>query len=70
MKSKQNQIYSLLKIYSMILIVGVTVFSLVVSYTISKKNNEEAKQVTVDISNRIDAILVEDEKKAARMATD
>lgn len=70
MKSKQNQIYSLLKIYSMILIVGVTVFSLVVSYTISKKNNEEAKQVTVDISNRIDAILVEDEKKAARMATE
>lgn len=63
MKSKQNQIYSLLKIYSMILIVGVTVFSLVVSYTISKKNNEEAKQVTVDISNRIDAILVEDEKR-------
>lgn len=53
MEVKENQVYKLLKIFSIILILIMTIFTLLVSYTIFKRNNEKAEQSLFFISEKM-----------------
>ncbi|MGX7417542.1 sensor histidine kinase [Carnobacterium gallinarum] len=65
---KKNLIYSLLKIYSLVLIVVITSFAIIMSYVSLERNRNEADQSTQQTAGRLATVLSDNEKKISQMA--
>ncbi|CAD5902303.1 Histidine kinase [Carnobacterium maltaromaticum] len=67
MKQK-NLIYSLLKVYSLVMILVITSFAVTVSYATFDRNRKDTAKVTQQTASRLADILSENENKINRIA--
>ncbi|WP_010050736.1 sensor histidine kinase [Carnobacterium maltaromaticum] len=67
MKQK-NLIYSLLKVYSLVMILVITSFAITVSYATFDRNRKDTAKVTQQTASRLADILSENENKINRIA--
>ncbi|CRH19169.1 sensor histidine kinase [Carnobacterium maltaromaticum] len=67
MKQK-NLIYSLLKVYSLVMILVITSFAVTVSYATFDRNRKDTAKVTQQTASRLADILSENENKVNRIA--
>ncbi|MDN6626053.1 MAG: sensor histidine kinase [Pisciglobus halotolerans] len=59
MKVKENQVYRLLKTFAAVLILIMTLFTLLVSYTLFRRNHEKAEQSMLFVSENLTALTQE-----------
>lgn len=59
MKINENQVYKLLKVFSIILILIMTLFTLIVSRIVFKRNNEKAEQNLLFVSEKMVSLTQE-----------
>lgn len=70
MKIKGNQVYTLLKTFSVVLILIMTLFTLIISYTIFKRNIEKAEQSLNFVSEKMTSLTKENWEYVQQKALD
>ncbi|MDF0479386.1 histidine kinase [Vagococcus sp. PNs007] len=70
MKLKDNLMYRLLKIFSLTLIVIITLFSLIAAYVVNRDNHKQAVMLGENALNRLENYVTENQNKIKKLSTD